>query len=54
MVIVGRDRNGKLDVDKESKAIKFLYGNSFGRMLAKLLSYPFCSQLASMFLKSPL
>lgn len=54
MVIVGRDRNGKLDIDKDTKTIKFLYGNEFGRLIARILASPFVSKTAAVYLNSSL
>lgn len=54
MVIVGRDRNGKLDIDKDTKFMKFLYGNEFGRLIARILACPFISKVASLYLNSSL
>lgn len=54
MVIVGRDRNGKLDIDKDTKFIKFLYGNEFGRLIARVLACPFVSKLSALYLNSSL
>lgn len=54
MVIVGRDRNGKLDIDKDIKFMKFLYGNEFGRLLARVLACPFISKMSAIYLNSSL
>ncbi len=54
MVIVGRDRNGKLDIDKDGKFMKFLYGNEFGRLIARILACPFISKVSSLYLNSSL
>ena len=54
MVIVGRDRNGKLDVDTETKFVKFLYTNQIGRLIAKVLASPFVSKVVAIFLTSTL
>ncbi len=54
MVIVGRDRNGKLDIDKDTKFMKFLYGNEFGRLIARVLACPFISKVSALYLNSSL